>query len=33
MASEKDRQEVLDTIVAKLKEMDKLPEDWTPSHN
>ena len=33
MASEKDRQEVLDTIIAKLKEMDKLPEDWTPSHN
>ncbi len=28
MASEHDRQIVLDQITAKLKEMGKLPEDW-----
>ncbi|BAQ58030.1 deoxynucleoside kinase [Lactobacillus acetotolerans] len=28
MTSEKDRQIVLDQIVAKLKEMGKLPKDW-----
>ena len=28
MASEHDRQIVLNQITAKLKEMGKLPEDW-----
>ena len=31
MASEEDRQEVLNQIVAKLKEMGKLDEDWKPN--
>lgn len=31
MASEEDRQEVLNQIVAKLKEMGKLDENWKPN--
>ena len=31
MASEEDRQEVLNQIVAKLKEMGKLEDDWKPN--
>ena len=31
MASEEDRQEVLNQIVAKLKEMGKLDEGWKPN--
>ncbi len=31
MASEEDRQVVLDQIVTKLKEMGKLEEDWEPN--
>ena len=31
MASEEDRQVVLDQIVTKLKEMGKLEDDWKPN--
>ena len=33
ITSEKDREIVLDQIVAKLKEIGKLPEDWDKSAN
>ncbi|MDO4912817.1 MAG: deoxynucleoside kinase [Lactobacillus sp.] len=32
MASDADRQEILDMIVAKLKELGKLPTDWQPKN-
>ncbi|GFZ26505.1 deoxynucleoside kinase [Lactobacillus corticis] len=31
MASQDDRKQVLDTIVAQLKDMGKLPADWQPA--
>ena len=31
IASEEDRQEVLNQIVAKLKEMSKLDDNWKPN--